>query len=97
MIANEKLKSDNAYKSGCWLYAEYGFSLVVGQVVARVKNGYLMRFRWGNPYRTTQFVHDCAIFGKAKDPRWLSRFTKLFKSSKHPNPSSATADAKRPD
>jgi hypothetical protein len=70
---------------GCWLYAEHGFDVVVGQVIARVNGGYLMRFRWGYPYRTTQLVKDWAILGKAEDPRWLSRLVKLFKSAKHPN------------
>ena len=85
---------------GCWLYAEYGYSLVVGQVIARVKGGYLMRFRWGNPYRTTQLVKDWAILGKAEDPRWLSRLAKIFKSAKQPNvvrEPSRTHDAQQPE
>ena len=68
---------------GCWFYAKYGFSIVVGQCVARVKGGYLLRFRWGDPYRTTQFVYDEEILAKAEDPRWLSRLAKLFKSAKY--------------
>lgn len=63
---------------GRWFYAEYGFDVVVGQCVARVRNGgYMLRFRWGNPYRTTQLVEANQILGEAKDPRWLSRLLRL--------------------
>ncbi len=79
---------------GCWFYAEYGFDVVVGQCVARVKDGgYMLRFRWGNPYRTTQHVKAWAILGTAEDPRWLSRLARIFKSAKHPNESSSPTAA----
>lgn len=65
---------------GRWFYAEYGFSVVTGQCVARVRNGgYMLRFRWGNPYRTTQHVEASRILGEAQDPRWLSKLWRLLK------------------
>lgn len=58
---------------GRWYYTDYGFSTPVGQCVAKVRGGYMLRFRWGNPWRTQHFVEPRDVLGEAEDPRWLSR------------------------
>jgi hypothetical protein len=97
MESNTKPTGDLAVASsdllGCWLYAEYGWSIVVGQVVGVSDKGYLMRFRWGNPYRTVQLVPKDRIVSKAEDPRWLWRLARIFQNGKHPN----VPDERRPE
>lgn len=83
----DELETDVAIVKHCdagrWFYAEYGYSVVVGQCVARVRNdGYMLRFRWGNPYRTVQLVEVHRILGEAQDPRWLSKIWRTCKMIK---------------
>lgn len=72
---------------GRWFYAHYGFEIVVGQCAAVDRDGnYVLRFRWGNPYRTFQHVEKDRIISEANDPRWFSRIWNLLK---RPNTDSA--------
>jgi hypothetical protein len=65
---------------GRWFYARYGFDVVVGHCVARTRDGgYVLRFRWGGPWRETFHVLESAILAEAEDPRWISRLRRMFK------------------
>lgn len=63
----------NNTEVGRWFYADYGWRVVVGQCVYRKGPHCLLRFRWGNPYRTVQKVYAHDVLGPAPDPRWLPR------------------------
>lgn len=61
-----------------WYAAEYGGQLVIGQIFAVVKDGMILRFRWGCAFRTEQFVCMDQILGEVPDPRWLGWFFRIF-------------------
>jgi len=67
---------------GCWFCAEYGSSKVVGKCVGITRKGdYLLRFRWGNPYRTVQLVDKNCVRCRTDDPRWLPRIARIFQQT----------------
>lgn len=64
---------------GRWFFAEYGYRLVRGQCVGRSKYGdYVLRFRWGGPFRTLQTVEATRILCETEDPRWISKLWRLI-------------------
>ena len=65
---------------GKWFLASYGFSEVIGQCWANIPGrGMILRFHWGSPLRTKQFVSAGAILGQTPDPRFFARIFNILK------------------
>ena len=58
-------------QKGKWYFAAYGFETVTGRCLMVTEYGAALSFRWGGPFRTTQFVGRDTIIGEAPDPRWF--------------------------
>lgn len=74
-----EMKPKDDAEVGRWFYAEYGWQVVVGLCIQRKGPHYLLRFRWGYPFRTVQKVYAHQVLGPAPDPRWLRRLVAAVK------------------
>ena len=59
---------------GKWYFASYGFETVLGRCQFVYDEGVSLSFRWGNPFRTNQFLDRSDLLCEGPDPRWFGLF-----------------------
>ncbi|MCW7556450.1 hypothetical protein NX722_28605 [Endozoicomonas gorgoniicola] len=63
---------------GKWYTASYGYEVVTGYCVDVLPTGCILKFRWGDIFRSRYYIDYSLIKGECNDPRVIAKALRLI-------------------